>query len=53
MPFKHEPHDISWLAAAFLLVSALDLLKIQTRHFHVAREVRAGRLADLSAVVFL
>lgn len=42
MPFKHEPRDISWLTAAFLLVYSLDVLKIQTWHFHFAREANVG-----------
>lgn len=42
MPFKHELCDISWLAAALLLVSSLDLLKIQTQRFYVAREVNVS-----------
>lgn len=52
MPFKHEPHDISWLTAAFLLVYSLDLFKIQTRHFHFVREANAGWLADFSCCDF-
>lgn len=52
MPFKHEPRDISWLTAAFLLVYSLDLFKIQTWHFHFAREANVGWLADFSCYDF-
>jgi len=52
MPFKHEPCDISWLTAAFLLVYSLDLFKIQTWHFCFAREANAGWQADFSGYDF-
>lgn len=52
MPFKYEPCDISWLTAALLLGYPLDLFKIQTWHFHFAREANGGWLADVSCCDF-